>query len=136
MGSVRTKDIEKKKRDFKIAEIVYYSIGGIVLLIGFVFSIFGTILLNPSKANFENTFLKKAETSIFSWLNWNSNFISAGLTLMLVATIYFIIVFMIFTKKADTLEKIVVSKKSRQRQVTFVNKTEETTVEAEIKEKE
>lgn len=133
MGSVRTKSVEKKKRDFKIAEIVYYSIGGVVLLIGFVFSIFGVILLNPSKENFENTFLKQAETSVFSWLKWNSNFVSAGLNLMIIATIYFIIIFLIFTRKADEVERIVVSKKSRQRQVTFVKK-EEPVVETEVNE--
>lgn len=133
MGSVRTKSVEKKKRDFKIAEIIYYSIGGVILLIGFVFSILGVILLNPSKENFENTFLKQAETSIFSWLNWDSNFVSAGLTLMIIATIYFIIIFLIFTRKADEVERIVVNKKSRQRQVTFVKK-EEPVVETEVNE--
>ena len=55
----RTKNAEKTKRDFKIAEIVYYSIGGLVLFVGFVFSIFGVILFNPVKGNFENTFLKE-----------------------------------------------------------------------------
>ena len=41
------KSTTKAKRDLKIAEIVYYSIGGVALVLGVVFSIFGLILLNP-----------------------------------------------------------------------------------------
>ena len=128
----RTKNAEKTKRDFKIAEIVYYSIGGLVLFVGFVFSIFGVILFNPVKGNFENTFLKQAETAIFNFLNWQTDFTNAGLVLMLIATIYFAVIFLIFTKKGDDVEKINVNKQTRQRQFTFNPNPE--VVETEVKE--
>lgn len=131
----RVKSTEKTKRDLKIAEIIYYSIGGIVLTLGVIFSIFGLILLNPTQENFENTFLKKAETGFFEWMNIDSNFASAGIVLMLIAIVYFVIVFAIFTRKGDKVEKITNSKKSRQRQVTFVSKENNDVLEAETQEK-
>lgn len=131
----RVKSTEKTKRDLKIAEIIYYSIGGIVLTLGVIFSIFGLILLNPTQENFENTFLKKAETGFFEWMNIDSNFASAGIVLMLIAIVYFVIIFAIFTRKGDKVEKITNSKKSRQRQVTFVSKENNNVLEAETQEK-
>lgn len=128
----RTKNVEKTKRDFKVAEIVYYSIGGLVLFVGFVFSIFGVILFNPVKANFENTFLKEAETAIFEFLKWETDFTNAGLVLMIIATIYFAIVFLIFTKKGDDVEKITLQKQTRQRKFNF--NTNPDVVETEVKE--
>lgn len=124
MAKTKVKNLEKTKRDFKIAEIVYYSIGGIVLFVGFLFSIFGVILFNPVKANFENTFLKQAETAIFNFLNWNTDFTHAGLVLMIIATIYFAIIFLIFTKKGDNIDRISIQKQTRQRQFNFNNKEE------------
>lgn len=129
----KVKNTKKAKRDFKIAEIVYYSIGGVVLALGVIFSIFGLILLNPTKENFENTFLKQAENGFFEWLNIDSNFASAGIVLMLIAIVYFIVIFAIFTRKGDKVEKIDSSKKSRQRQVVFT--APEKVIEVESTEK-
>ena len=111
---------EKAKKDLKVAEIVYYSIGGVVLLLGLLCSICGVILLNPVKQNFEDFFLKEAETAIFTWLKWETNFANAGLILLLIAFVYFLLVFSIFVKKADEVSKKSDFKKSRQRQVVFV----------------
>jgi len=110
---------EKARRDLKIAEIVYYSIGGVVLALGFIFSIFGVALLNPAQENFENSFLKKAETNFFNWLHWNTTFQKAGFLLLVLAIIYFLVVFTIFAKKGDDVLKRSDMAKSRQRQVVF-----------------
>ena len=124
------KNTTKAKRDLKIAEIVYYSIGGVALALGVLFSIFGLILLNPTKQNFEDSFLKQAQDSFFSWLK----IATAGFVLMLCAIVYFVIVFAIFTRKGDKVEKIVNSKKSRQRQVAFNGPIEPNVVEVEANE--
>ena len=58
---------DKAVKDLRAAEIVYYSIGGIVLLTGLVFSIFGVILLNPITPNFEGSLLLEAQTAFFQW---------------------------------------------------------------------
>lgn len=110
---------EKAKRDLKIAEIVYYSIGGVAMALGVIFSVFGLILINPAKENFENSFLKVAETNFFNWLHWNATFSSAGMLLMVCATVYFFIVFAVFSRKGDEVSKRSDLKKSRQRQVVF-----------------
>ena len=128
------KSTTKAKRDLKIAEIVYYSIGGVALVLGVVFSIFGLILLNPTKQNFEDSFLKQAQDGFFNWLNLETNFATAGFVLMLCAIVYFVIVFAIFTRKGDKVEKIVNSKKSRQRQVSFNGPIEPNVVEVEANE--
>ena len=45
MENIKTnKVVDKETRDLATAEIVYYSIGGLILLTGIVFSIFGLIL--------------------------------------------------------------------------------------------
>ena len=48
--------------------------------------------------------------------------------------VYFVIVFAIFTRKGDKVEKIVNSKKSRQRQVAFNGPIEPNVVEVEANE--
>ena len=65
---------QKAKKDLKVAEIVYYSIGGLALLVGLVFSVFGIILLNPVKENFENHPLKIAQDAFFGWLKLDTTF--------------------------------------------------------------
>lgn len=127
---------QKAKTDLKVAEIVYYSIGGLALLVGLVFSVFGIILLNPVKENFENHPLKIAQDAFFGWLKLDTTFAQAGLVLMACAVIYFLIVFSIFAKKGDEVSKRDDLKKSRQRQVVFnAPVAEPTVVEAEAKEK-
>ena len=96
-----------------------HSIGGIVLLAGLVFSIFGVILLNPITPNFEGSLLLEAQTSFFEWLKINTTFEKAGFVLMAIAIIYFLITFSIFSKKGDEVLKKVNLNKSRQRQVVF-----------------
>jgi hypothetical protein len=110
---------DKAVKDLRAAEIVYYSIGGIVLLTGLVFSIFGVILLNPITPNFEGSLLLEAQTAFFQWLKINTTFEKAGFVLMALAIVYFLITFSIFSKKGDEVLKKVNLKKSRQRQVVF-----------------
>ena len=110
---------DKAVKDLRAAEIVYYSIGGIVLLTGLVFSIFGVILLNPITPNFEGSPLLEAQTAFFQWLKINTTFEKAGFVLMALAIVYFLITFSIFSKKGDEVLKKVNLKKSRQRQVVF-----------------
>ena len=59
-NSKKINTTDKETRDLATAEIVYYSIGGLILLTGIVFSIFGLILLNPITPNFEDSIILKA----------------------------------------------------------------------------
>ena len=134
MGNITSnKSTDKAVKDLQIAEIVYYSIGGIVLLTGIVFSIFGVILLNPLTQNFENSIILKAQNAFFEWLNISTTFEKAGFVLMSIAIIYFLITFSIFAKKGDEVVRKSNLKKSRQRQVVYqapVSETPVVTVEA------
>lgn len=128
MENVKVKSTKKRKRDLKIAEIIYYSIGGACLALGLIFSVFGVILLNPTKQNFEDMYLKQAEKGFFEWLHWDTTFAQAGMLLMAIAVVYFAIIFAIFTRKGDEIDKITSSKKSRQRQVVFTAPQQDTVV--------
>ena len=134
MGNITSnKSTDKAVKDLQIAEIVYYSIGGIVLLTGIVFSIFGVILLNPLTQNFENSIILKAQNAFFEWLNISTTFEKAGFVLMAIAIIYFLVAFSIFAKKGDEVVRKSNLKKSRQRQVVYqapVSETPVVTVEA------
>ena len=77
-NSTSIKTTDKAVKDLQIAEIVYYSIGGIILLTGLVFSIFGVILLNPITQNFENSIILQAQKAFFEWLNISTTFEKAG----------------------------------------------------------
>lgn len=110
---------EKAKRDLKIAESVYYTIGGFFLLVGFVFSILGVILLNPPQENFASSPLYLAEQAFFKAINWNTTFLNAGALLMVLSIIYFMIVFYIFSRKGDDLAKREHLKSHRQREIVF-----------------
>ena len=136
MENIKTnKVIDKETRDLATAEIVYYSIGGLILLTGIVFSIFGLILLNPIKPNFEDSIILQAQTSFFEWLQIPTTFEQAGFVLMIVAIIYFLITFAIFAKKGDEVTKKVNNKKSRQRQVVYQAPVETPTITVEATEK-
>ena len=136
MENIKTnKVVDKETRDLATAEIVYYSIGGLILLTGIVFSIFGLILLNPIKPNFEDSIILQAQTSFFEWLQIPTTFEQAGFVLMIVAIIYFLITFAIFAKKGDEVTKKVNNKKSRQRQVVYQAPVETPVVTVEATEK-
>lgn len=126
---------EKARRDLMIAEIVYYSLGGLVLVTGIVFSIFGLILINPVKANFEDSALLEAQTKFFEWLKLeNVDFQTAGLVLMAAAIIYFMIVLAIFAKKGDDVLKKSNQRSTRQRQIEFVAPTTDAVVTESVAE--
>lgn len=132
-NSKKINTTDKETRDLATAEIVYYSIGGLILLTGIVFSIFGLILLNPITPNFEDSIILEAQTAFFEWLQIPTTFEQAGFVLMIVAIIYFLITFSIFAKKGDEVLKKSNLKKSRQRQVVYqapVSEAPVVTVEA------
>ena len=73
-------------------------------------------------------YLKQAEKGFFEWLHWDTTFAQAGMLLMAIAIVYFAIIFAIFTRKGDEIDKITSSKKSRQRQVVFTAPQQDTVV--------
>lgn len=98
---------QKKELNWKIAEIIWYSIGGIVLVGGLVFSILGMLIMNMD-GNFTKHALYplyKSQGEFISWLGFGSSYANIGLMLILIALVYFFIVFFIFAKRADVKAK-------------------------------
>ena len=98
---------QKKELNLKIAEIVWYSLGGVIAIGGIVFSILGLIVRNVFLFDQTNSNhpLRVAESEFFSWLGFGSSYANAGLVLILVAILYFAIVFFVFANVADVKQK-------------------------------
>ena len=114
----RTKE-EKNELNWKIAEIIWYSIGGIILTAGVVFSFLGLLIVNMN-GNFKyHPFyeLYKSQASFFSWLGFGSSYANLGLMLLLISVIYFVIVISIFARRSDIKEKKL--KRSKERRNSF-----------------
>ena len=98
---------EKKELNWKIAEIIWYSLGGIVLLGGLVFSLLGILIMNMD-GNFTKHALYplyKSQGEFISWLGFGSSYANIGLMLILISLVYFAIIFFIFSKRADIKER-------------------------------
>lgn len=102
----RTKE-SKKELNWKIAEIIWYSIGGIALIGGFVFSILGLMIVNMSGNFKKHPFygLYQSQGKFFNWLGFGSSYANLGVMLIIFSTVYLIIVFYIFAKRADIKTK-------------------------------
>lgn len=113
---------QRKELNSKIAEIIWYSIGGIVLIGGFVFSILGLLIMNMRNNFTTHPFypLYEAQGRFFSWLGFGSTYANAGLMLILVAVVYLIIVFYIFSNIADVKEKRNKNKKIQKKSLKIV----------------
>lgn len=110
---------EKKELNWKIAEIIWYSIGGIILAGGLTFSILGLLIVNMS-GNFKNHpfyQLYLAQNRFISWLGWGGSYAEIGLMLILLALVYFIIAISLFARRQDAKEKRL--KKAKERRGNF-----------------
>lgn len=116
----RTRE-ETKELNWKIAEIIWYSIGFIGLVGGFVFSTLGLLIINM-EGNFKyHPFysLYQSQEGFFKWVskwsdfNFGGNYANLGVMLIVVSVVYLIIVFSIFAKNADIKERK--AKKTRDR---------------------
>lgn len=114
----RTKE-EVKALNWKIAEIIWYSLGGIVLVGGLVFSVLGLLIINM-EGNFKNHpfyGLYESQAKFFNWLGFGNSYANLGIMMILLALVYFVIVFYIFAKRVDVQEKKL--KKSKDRVKSF-----------------
>ncbi len=126
----RTKE-EVKELNWKIAEIIWYSIGGIVLVGGLVFSVLGLLIINM-EGNFKyHPFygLYESQAKFFKWLGFGNSYANLGIMMILVSLLYFVIVFYIFAKRVDVKEKKL--KKSKDRIKNFKLILDEKPVEQE-----
>ena len=110
---------QKKELNLKIAEIIWYALGGVVFVGGLVFSILGLIVRNLS-GNFTDHPLIIAQKEFFAWLKFGSSYANAGLVLLLVSLLYFIIVFFIFANIADVKQKREKNRKERKKSLKLV----------------
>lgn len=112
----RTKE-ETKELNWKIAEIIWYSIGGIILLGGLTFSVMGVMIMNMN-GNFKyHPFygLYQSQSAFFKWLGFGSSYANLGVMLILISMLYFVIVFYIFARRADIKDKKTKQNKERVR---------------------
>ena len=113
---------EVKELNWKIAEIIWYSIGGVVLLGGLVFSILGLLVLNMD-GNFNNHPLYplyEAQGKFFEWLGFGSTYANAGLVLILCGIVYMLIVFYAFSKRAEVNDKKAKQKQTRKKNLKLI----------------
>lgn len=124
---------QRKDLNNRIAEIIWYSIGGVILLGGFVFSILGLLIMNMNNNFTTHPFypLYQAQGRFFSWLGFGSTYANAGLVLILIAVVYLIVVFYIYSNIADVKEKRNRSKKIQKKSLKIVidEKVNESVVE-------
>lgn len=121
---------ERKELNWKIAEIIWYSIGGIILLGGLTFSTLGILIMNMD-GNFNNHVLYplyQSQGEFITWLGFGSSYANLGLMLILIAIIYFAIVFFAFSKRADIKAK----RKRQAKKPMKLIKDEETPVVSEV----
>ena len=119
---------QKKELNLKIAEIVWYSLGGIILTGGLVFSILGLLIMNMKDNFTKHPFygLYEAQGKFFEWLGFGSTFANAGLVLILVSILYFVIVFYVFANFADVKQKREKGRKEKKKSLKLVIEEEPT----------
>lgn len=115
----------KKETSVKIAEIIWMSIGGLVLLCGVVCLILSIVINNigTDTTNMYNSplyFLVEWQDAFVSWLNgWSKltvkSFGNLGLWLVICSVIYLLIVLAVYASKQDNLDKKLKAKKLREK---------------------
>lgn len=131
-----------KEKSKKIAEIIWVTVGGVILFAGFACLILSIIVNNigTDTTNMKNSPLYPlipAQDAFVNW--WNSwcfydikTFASLGILLVIIAAIYLLIVFAVYASQKDADEKKLKAKKLRERNAQrFLNKEETPVVEAE-----
>ena len=119
------KNQSKKELSTKIAEIIWMSIGGLVLLSGVICLIWSIVINNigtDSTNMFSHPlyFLVEAQESFFKWLTeWSklevSTFAELGTWLVLGSAAYLLIVLAVYGAKQDNLDKKLKAKKLREK---------------------
>lgn len=113
---------QQKELNWKIAEIIWYAIGGVILLGGLVFSVLGLLIMNMTE-NFNNHVfypLYKAQGEFFSWLGFGSTYANAGLVLILIGLVYFLIVIYAFANLTDVKNKKQAAKVERKKNLKLI----------------
>lgn len=115
----------KKDTSVKVAEVIWISIGGLVLLCGVVCLILSIVINNigTDTTNMYNSplyFLVEWQDAFVTWLNgWSKlnikSFSHLGLWLVICSVVYLLIVLAVYASKQDGLDKKLKAKKLRER---------------------
>lgn len=115
----------KKDTSVKVAEVIWMSIGGLVLLCGVVCFILSIVINNigTDTTNMYNSplyFLVEWQDAFVTWLNgWSKlnikSFSHLGLWLVICSVVYLLIVLAVYASKQDGLDKKLKAKKLRER---------------------
>ena len=115
----------KKDTSVKVAEVIWMSIGGLVLLCGVVCLILSIVINNigTDTTNMYNSplyFLVEWQDAFVTWLNgWSKlnikSFSHLGLWLVICSVVYLLIVLAVYASKQDGLDKKLKAKKLRER---------------------
>lgn len=115
----------KKETSVKVAEIIWMSIGGLVLLCGVVCLIL-SIVINNIGTDTTNIyshplfFLVEWQDTFVTWFNeWSkasiTSFSNLGLWLVICSVIYLLIVIAVYANRQDNLDKKAKAKKLREK---------------------
>ena len=115
----------RKELSSKIAEIIWVSIGSIILLGGVACLVLSIVINNigTDSTNMYSSplfFLVEAQDAFVSWLNeWSklniTSFGNLGLYLVLIAVVYLLIVIAVYAARQDNLDKKAKAKKLREK---------------------
>ena len=115
----------KKDTSVKVAEVIWMSIGGLVLLCGVVCLILSIVINNigTDTTNMYNSplyFLVEWQDAFVTWLNgWSKlnikSFSHLGLWLVICSVVYLLIVLAVYASKQDGLDKKLKAKKLREK---------------------
>ena len=116
---------ERKELNSKIAEIIWLSLAGIIILAGLLSAIAG-LLIDTISGNFKKSplyFLIEAQDGLITWIKswWAdypfSTFASTALLLLGVGVVFLLIVLLVYSNKQEINEKKEKARKLRESNV-------------------
>lgn len=116
---------ERKELNSKIAEIIWLSLAGVILLSGLLSAIAG-VLIDSISGNFKNSplyFLIEAQDGLFGWVEswWTGypfpTFASTALVLLGIGLVFLLLILLVYSNKQEIDEKKEKARKLRESNV-------------------
>lgn len=116
---------ERKELNSKIAEIIWLSLAGVILLSGLLSAIAG-VLIDSISGNFKNSplyFLIEAQDGLFNWVEswWTGypfpTFASTALVLLGIGLVFLLLILLVYSNKQEIDEKKEKARKLRESNV-------------------
>ena len=121
---IRTR-AQRKELNNKIAEIIWLSLSGIILVSGILLSLSGA-LIETISGDFKNSplyFLIQGQDGFINWVKswWSSypfsTFLATGVVLSLVGLVFLLLVLLVYSNKQDAIDRKEKARKLRENNV-------------------